>query len=302
MPDKLPATESPAPTFPHLINTLSADGPTVELRDRHSDASSASTEPPGKAVEAAAVETGNVKVCCNALYGSSDLADSPAGSVHSMIQMSGLSVHSMIPMSGLRVMEPEDAKENLAPGETPMQACCLIHSFAKEAADASGHGIRDKLPQLAAGKVSGLLNGAVRSAAATALPLQPCQAVSTWSGSEALGSMPPFSLLPVPMATAIHPSHLPEQLIRHRSSHMHSDSSISQPVSSHAPADECLFGSPPHGQTNHHLFQHATSSWLAPVSCSAKGNSTEARTDRCPPGAGMMNEGKGGCLPVCTVQ
>lgn len=297
----LPATESPATTFPHLIDTLSADAPTVMSKDRPSDASSGCTEQPGKAVEAAAAETGNVEVCCNALYGSPDLADSPAGSVHSMIPMSGLSAHSMIPMSGLRVMEPEDAKENLAPGESPMQACCLMHSFAKEAADVSGQGIRDRLPQLAAGKVSGLLNGALRSAAATALPLQPCQAGNTWSGSEASGSMPPFSLLPVPMATAIHPSHLPEQLIGHQSSHMHSDSSISQPVCSHMPADECLFGSPPHGQTINHSFQHAVS-WQVPVSCSAQGNSTEARTDRPPPQAGMMDELKGRCLPVCTVQ
>ena len=89
-------------------------------------------------------------------------------------------------------------------------------------------------------------------------PLQPHQAVHSWSEAEVTDTQSPVRLLPVPATSALaaHSSHSSAPLLSQQSSQFESDS-MTHGMSRQPPADECLFGSPPRGQNDNHVH-HST--------------------------------------------
>ena len=177
----------------------------------------------------------SVDICCNAVYGSVDGADSPTGSMH-----------SMIPMSGVKLQPMEDMKENLSPADVAPHAC-LMRQFGSVQSHMHASCVAAALPDQAACKGPGLQGKATYSSPIMKQPLQPLQVGNGCSGTVASEVTP--SLLPLPAVSAL--TQLPRQLPEHLSSHrlcQLSSQQLSHQASSQAPADVCLFGSPPHNQ------------------------------------------------------
>ncbi|DBB07098.1 TPA: hypothetical protein ACH3X1_011679 [Trebouxia sp. C0004] len=161
----------------------------------------------------------------------------------------------MIPMSGLTAAHPsDDTKENVAPMEGLLQPCLKSQS-AMANVDRPRHKFGHSSPDDASSNGPGPKNRAHRSAFVMAQPLQPHQAVRSWSEAEVTDTQTPLGLLPVPATSALaaHPSRFSDHLPSQQSTHFESDR-MSHGMSRQPPADECLFGSPPHGQNDNHSY------------------------------------------------
>ena len=206
------------------------------------------TKQASKSDKAFMVGEHNVEICCNALYGSPEASDSPTGSLHSL----------MIPMSGLKAAHPsEDTKENVAPIDSSLQPC-LKSQFAMGNVDRPRHKFVHVSPDEAPSNGPGPMNRAYSSATFIAQPLQPHQAVRSWSEAEVTDTQTPVRLLPVPATAALaaHPTPCSDRLLSQQSSQFESDR-MTHGMSRQLPADECLFGSPPRGQNDNHVY-HST--------------------------------------------
>ena len=258
-----------------MVNTLS-----VSITDAVQGDLSSSVPPSGaqQASESDKTFVGskhNVEICCNALYSSLEASDSPTGSLHSL----------MIPMSGLKAAHAlDDTKENVAPLDSFLQPC-LKSQFAIGNIDRPRHEFGRFSPDEASSNGPGPMNRANRSASVMTQPLQPHQAVHSWSEAEVTDTQTPVRLLPEPATSALaaHPSHSSDHLLGQLSSQFESDR-MTQGMSRQPPADECLFGSPPRGQNNHahHSTAHGTDSvyhtavgGLPPLGCVGLGTKPE---------------------------
>ncbi len=155
-------------------------------------------------------ERRSVEICCNALYGSPNSADSPPGNVS-----------NMIPMSGFTSADQEDSKENLAPTEGFPQFS-LMKPCGKAAA----------LPDQAARKGPGPTSRAEPSSPVLIQPLQPHQLAQGCPGMTTAEL--PFNLLYMPATSAMSQPSSPM---------------LNSPVCCQPLADVCLFGSPPQNQS-----------------------------------------------------
>lgn len=217
--------------------------------EQSNSVSPSGTEQASKSDKAFVIGEHNVEVCCNALYGSPEASDSPTGSLHSL----------MIPMSGLKAAHPsDDTKENVAPTDSPLQPC-LKSQFALGNYDRPRHKFVHVSPFEAPSHGPGLMNRANSSAPVMAQPLQPHQAVRSWSEAEVTDTQAPVRLLPVPATPALAAedlSHPSDHLLSQQSSQFGIDR-MAHEMSRQPPADECLFGSPPRDQNDNHVY-HST--------------------------------------------
>lgn len=245
--DMLPANQSPAttPSPPQMVYPQSVSVTDAVQGDLSNSVSPSGAQQASKSDTAFVGSEHNVEICCNALYGSPEASDSPTGSLHSL----------MIPMSGSKAAHPsDDTKENVAPIDGPLQLC-FKSQFAIGNIDRPRHEFGHVSPDEAPSNGPGPMNRADRSAPGMAQPLQPHQAVHSWS--EVTDTQTPVRLLPLPATSALaaHPSHSSDHLLSQQSSQFESDS-MTHGMS--RPADECLFGSPPRGQYDNHVSHSTT--------------------------------------------